>query len=116
MLFRSPALCAELAEQGVVLDLCPTSNRQAGTVPSAGAHPLGRLLRAGVRVTCSTDSRTVCSATLPGELQGAAIAQGLTTAELVALQRTALEAAFLHDDEPLRARLLADLDRAAAGA
>lgn len=111
-----PALCAELAARGVVLDLCPTSNRQAGTVPTAAAHPLGRLHRAGVRVTCSTDSRTVCDVTLPRELAGAAAAQGIAFEEIVAIQRTALEAAFLHDDEPLRDRLLHAFDEAAAGA
>ena len=46
-----PALCAELIARGVTLDLCPTSNWQAGIVPSLAAHPLARLHRAGVPVT-----------------------------------------------------------------
>src|SRR5258706_1022547 len=46
-----PALCAELIARGVSLDLCPTSNWQAGIVPSIAAHPLARLHRLGVPVT-----------------------------------------------------------------
>ena len=42
-----PDLCAELIARGVTLDLCPTSNWQAGIVASLAAHPLARLHRAG---------------------------------------------------------------------
>lgn len=34
-----PGLCTELIARGVTLDLCPTSNWQAGIVPSLAAHP-----------------------------------------------------------------------------
>jgi len=37
-------LCRELIERGIALDLCPTSNVQAGVVPSLEAHPLACLL------------------------------------------------------------------------
>ena len=43
-----PELCAELIERRVTLDLCPTSNWQAGIVPSVAEHPLARLERVGV--------------------------------------------------------------------
>ena len=42
-----PALMAELTRRGVTLDLCPTSNWQAGLVRRLADHPLPRLLRAG---------------------------------------------------------------------
>jgi hypothetical protein len=42
-----PALMAELRRRGTTLDLCPTSNTQAGIFPSYAAHPLPRLVRAG---------------------------------------------------------------------
>ena len=45
------ALIAELAARGVTLDLCPTSNVQAGTVAAFADHPLVSLLRQGVPVT-----------------------------------------------------------------
>ena len=41
-----PDLCRELVARGVTLDLCPTSNVQAGIVASVEDHPLARLHRA----------------------------------------------------------------------
>ena len=52
-------LCAELVSRGVSLDLCPTSNVQAGIVASRAAHPLAVLHRRGVPVTLSTDDLTI---------------------------------------------------------
>jgi adenosine deaminase len=105
-----PALVAELIARGVTLDLCPTSNVQAGIVPSLAAHPLARLHRAGAPVTLSTDDRTVSALTLVDEYANALAPIGLALAELVAIDRHAFEAAFLHHDEPLRTRLLAAFD------
>lgn len=49
------ALVRELADRGVVLDVCPTSNMRTGVVASLAAHPLPRLLAAGLRCTVNTD-------------------------------------------------------------
>jgi len=105
-----PALMAELRTRGITLDLCPTSNTQAGIFPSYAAHPLPRLVRAGVPATLSTDDRTVSALTLTCEYARARAALGLSTAELWRLDRHGLEVAFLHDDEALRSRLLAEFD------
>lgn len=105
----------ELISRGVTLDLCPTSNVQAGIVRRVADHPLPRLLRAGVPVTLSTDDRTVSGLTLVEEYRRAVSLLGVTLPELWAMDRHALEVAFLHDDEPLRARLLAEFDAFAAG-
>ena len=87
-------LCAELTARGVTLDLCPTSNVQAGIVGSLADHPLRRLHRAGVPVTLSTDDLTVSDVTLSEEYLRAVDAIGLTLGELWAIDRHALEAAF----------------------
>jgi adenosine deaminase len=105
-----PALVAELIARGVTLDLCPTSNVQAALVERIEDHPLPRLARAGVAVTLSTDDRTVSETTLVREVGLALGPLGMTRREVVALQRTALDAAFLHHEEDLRARLRADLE------
>ena len=109
-----PSLMAELITRGVTLDLCPTSNVQAAIVPSVAAHPLARLYRAGVPVTLSTDDRTVSDLTLVREYANAIDPIGLTLPELWRLDRHALEVAFLHHDEALRTRLLAEFDAFAA--
>jgi len=89
-----PDLCAELIARRVTLDLCPTSNWQAGIVPSLAAHPLARLHRAGVPVTLNTDDTTVSDLTLSDEYVRAVDAIGLTLPELWAIDRHALDVAF----------------------
>lgn len=103
-------LMAELRARDVTLDLCPTSNRQAGIGSDDATAPLPRLLRAGVPVTVSTDDRTVSDLTLVRELRRAVEALGLTPREVVTTVRRAYAAAFLHHDEALRARLRADFE------
>lgn len=109
-----PALVRELADRGVTLDLCPTSNVQARIVPTLADHPLPYLARAGVPVTLSTDDRTVSRLTLVEEYRRAHEVLGLTTAELWRINLHALRVAFLQHDEELRARLLAEFEEFAA--
>jgi adenosine deaminase len=79
---EDPATIALVRERDVTLDLCPTSNVQAGIVPDLAAHPLARLLRSGVSVTISTDDRTVSNTTLTEEMARTAVAQGMSAEEL----------------------------------
>ena len=72
------ALMAELRARDVTLDLCPTSNLQAGIGSDDAAAPLPRLMRAGVPVTISTDDRTVSDLTLVRELERAMRRLGVT--------------------------------------
>jgi adenosine deaminase len=109
-----PALVAELIGRRVTLDLCPTSNVQAAIVPALADHPLARAHRTGVPVTLSTDDRTVSDLTLIREYGNALDPIGLELQELWAIDRHALEVAFLHHDEPLRTSLIARFDAFAA--
>ncbi len=100
-----PALCAELRERRVTLDLTPTSNVQAGIVPSVADHPLARLHRLGVPVTLSTDDPTVSDVRLDDEYVRAVEEIGLTLPELWVIDRHALDVAFADEADlvPLRA-------------
>ncbi|HEX5578687.1 MAG TPA: adenosine deaminase, partial [Candidatus Limnocylindria bacterium] len=80
-----PGVLAAVRERDVTLDLCPTSNVQAGLVDSLAEHPLAQLHRAGVSVTLSTDDRTVSSTDLSTEMARVADAQRLTADELRAI-------------------------------
>jgi adenosine deaminase len=108
-----PGLCRELVARDVTLDLCPTSNWQAGIVPSLADHPLARLHRAGVRVTLNTDDTTVSDITLSQEYGNAVQQIGLTLPELWAIDRQALDVAFAEED--VLAPLRAEFDAWAAG-
>jgi adenosine deaminase len=103
-----PGLCAELIVRRVALDLCPTSNWQAGIVPSIAAHPLARLHRLGVSVTLSTDDTTVSDLSLTDEYERALDQIGLTPDELWAIDRHALDVGFA--DEPTLTRLRTEFD------
>ncbi len=71
-----PALLAELADRGIVLDVCPISNVRTGAVPSLAAHPLPQLVAAGVRCTLNTDDPAMFDTDLSREHEAAA-AMGL---------------------------------------
>lgn len=104
-----PDLCAELIDRGVTLDLCPSSNWQAGIVPSVAAHPLARLHRMGVPVTLSTDDTTVSDITLSDEYENALTQIGLTVEELWTINEHALDVAFSDEAAlaPVRAEFAA---------
>ena len=108
-----PKLCTELIARGIDLDLCPTSNWQAGVVPSLADHPLARLHRRGVPVTLNTDDTTVSDISLSEEYVGAVETIGLTLPELWAIDRHALDVAFA--DEATLLPLRAEFDAWAAG-
>lgn len=110
-----PELCAELIARGVTLDLCPTSNWQAGIVPSVAEHPLARLHRLGAPVTLNTDDTTVSDITLSEEYLRAVEAIGVTLPELWAIDRRGLDAGVAFADEPALVPLRAAFDSWAAG-
>lgn len=91
---EDPELIALLREADVTLDLCPTSNVQAGIVADLAAHPIGALHRAGVSVTLSTDDRTVTGTSLTEEMAHTATAQRLTPGELAAIAVNGFRRAF----------------------
>jgi adenosine deaminase len=91
---EDPEVLALVRARDVTLDLCPTSNVQAGIVADLGAHPLAALHRAGVSVTLSTDDRTVSGTSLTEEMARTAAALRLTAAELAAIAVNAFRRAF----------------------
>jgi adenosine deaminase len=102
------ALLDELVRRGICLDLCPTSNVQAGVVPSVAAHPLAMLHRHGVPVTLSTDDLTVSGMTLSQEYERVLAEAGLGLGELWAIDRAGLEFGFA--DALVLARLREEFD------
>ncbi|TVT45968.1 adenosine deaminase [Amycolatopsis rhizosphaerae] len=89
-----PRLLARLAERGVPLEVCPTSNLRTNAVRSWAEHPLPRLLAAGVPVTLGTDDPGMFGTTLNREYLLCATHLGLTATGLAALARAGIDAAF----------------------
>ena len=69
---EDPELVTELAERGIVLDVCPISNVRTGAVPSLEEHPLPALVGAGVRCSLSTDDPAMFDTDLTREHEAAA--------------------------------------------
>ena len=90
---REPRIVERIRREGLVLDMCPTANWKCKAVSSMAGHPLPRLVRAGVRCTISTDSRTVADTTLTREFELMAGA-GMTDDELRRCNNVAYESRF----------------------
>ncbi|MHB8694148.1 MAG: adenosine deaminase [Solirubrobacteraceae bacterium] len=104
---EDPLLVRELAERGIVLNCCPTSNVVLGVYDSYEHHPLPTLRAAGVKLTLGSDDPPYFGATIAGEYQVCAERMGLSDLDLREITRTAIDAAFCEDGlkETLRAGL-----------
>ena len=107
---EDPRLVAELAERGIILEVCPTSNVATGVFPDYDSHPLGALREAGVRVTLGSDDPPYFGCSIGSEYAVAQQRLGLDEGMLMEITRTALEGAFA--DDGLTRALLARIPRA----
>ena len=53
---ENPLVMQELADRGVVLELCPTSNLNTKIYETIGDYPIQQLMNKGIRVTVNTDN------------------------------------------------------------
>ncbi len=97
------ALVDDLAEAGLVLEVCPGSNIALGLYPDWRRHPIGRLFNRGVKVTISTDDPPFFHTTMKHEYARLAEAFEWDDGVFRQIARTALEAAFC--DAPTRDRI-----------
>ncbi|MGZ4306990.1 MAG: adenosine deaminase [Solirubrobacteraceae bacterium] len=100
---EEPALVAELAARGMVLDTCPTSNVVLGIYPSYEQHPLPTLRAAGVKVTLGSDDPPYFGSTIEGEYEVCGQRMGFSEHDLREITLTAIDAAFC--EEALREQL-----------
>ena len=79
-----------LADAGVRLNLCPTSNLKLGRVKRIEEHPIRRLYDAGVRVTVNSDDPLMFGSDLSEEFLLLFEAQVMSAVELDLIRRAAL--------------------------
>jgi len=104
---EDPTLVAYLAEHGIPLEVCPTSNVCLGICPDLATHPLPRLHAAGVPVTINSDDPTLFNTTLSHEVELLAsrfgfdidtineiLLNGVRSSFLAPEQKCAMEATF----------------------
>ncbi len=96
---EDPAVLDLLADRGIVLEVCPTTNLHTSTCADYLSHPLPRLLERGLRCTLNTDDPIISGIDLAHEYRVAKEEMGLPEADLRRMQETSLAAAFLTDEE-----------------
>ena len=87
-------LVDRLAEEGIVLEVCPGSNVTLGLYPNVPCHPIEMLRERGVKVTVSTDDPPFFHSTMAKEYEDLNRAFGWDEEIFGQLARTALDAAF----------------------
>jgi adenosine deaminase len=89
-----PAVLDLVRERGVTVEACLTSNLQTGAIPALEAHPLPRLLGAGVKATVCTDNTLFSDVDAPGEYRRAAALPGMDGGAIETLAAFGHAAAF----------------------
>ncbi len=95
---QSPEVMAMLAERGVLLELCPTSNWLTQAVPEPAAHPLPEFRDAGVPVSINSDDPQLMGIDLVNEYAVVQQHFGCDADAFMAMNRDALAASFLPED------------------
>ena len=107
-IFDDPDLCRRAVQEGVTLEICPTSNIQCRTQPSYGAHPAKKLLDMGISVTINTDNMVLAGVSLDDEYDHCLRDMGFVRDDLIRMNENAVRAAFLPEAD--KADLLARLE------
>jgi aminodeoxyfutalosine deaminase len=105
---QDPALLEHLAEHGIPLEVCPSSNIATGAVSTLAEHPIVAFRDAGVTVTVNSDDPPMFGTTLNREYEVAADLLGLDQGGVADLARTAVRASYAPED--VRARVLSEID------
>ncbi len=110
---EDPALMRSLAESGVFLHVCPTSNVMLHAAPSYEAHQLRVLYEAGVKVTINSDDPLLFGSSITDEYIHARTRMGFSMADLRRMAAWAFEASLLPEDE--KAGFIGELRGAGTG-
>ncbi|SDH13166.1 aminodeoxyfutalosine deaminase [Lentzea fradiae] len=105
---QDPELVRHLADEGVALEMCPTSNIRTGAVKSWDEHPLPQLVEAGVPMTISTDDPGMFHTDLDQEYSLCHERFGFGRDDLAELARTAVRVSYASAE--LKDQLLKEID------
>src|SRR3954452_19938241 len=105
---QDPALVRHLAETGVPLEVCPSSNIATRAVTRLEEHPIRAFRDAGVTVTVNSDDPPMFGTTLNREYAIAARLLDLDEAGVAGLARTAVRSSYAPED--VASRILAEID------
>ena len=110
---QDPELLAHLADAGIPLEVCPSSNIATRAVPTLEEHPIRAFRDAGVTITVNSDDPPMFGTSLNREYEIAADLLDLDEAGVAELARTAVRSSFAEDD--VKARIVGEIDAYLAG-
>lgn len=105
---EDPRLVAQLAESGITLEVCPSSNVALGLYRSLADVPVRQLFAAGVPISLGADDPLLFGSRLLHQYEAARGAHGFSDQELAELARMSVRGSVAAGD--VRRRLLADID------
>jgi adenosine deaminase len=111
---EDPSLVARLREEQIALTVCPLSNVALRAVPDLAAHPLRRMMDAGLLVNVNSDDPAYFGGYLHDNTAAVSAALGLSAADRRLLAENSFRASFLPDAD--KARHLAAVAAAAESA
>jgi adenosine deaminase len=91
-------LLQRIRDQGVMLEVCPTSNWLTSSVSSLEDHPLPHLYRSGVPVSINSDDPNLFGIDLVHEYQLCTRLYGFTEEDFMRINRQTVEHSFLPRD------------------
>lgn len=100
------ALVSRLAAENMTLTVCPLSNLKLCVVKDIKDHPIGRMLRRGLRATVNSDDPAYFGGYINDNYN--AVAPLLTRDDLVELAKNSFRGSFL--DDAAKANHIADID------
>lgn len=92
--FSEDALLDEIAERGIHIELCPSSNLALGCVRAIDHHPIARARELGLSFSINTDDPGPFACSLTSELALVATTFGWGEADFEAIFETTMRAAF----------------------
>jgi adenosine deaminase len=110
---EDPALLDRIAESGVPLEVCPTSNVALGVYSDLTSVPLPQLLEAGATVALGADDPLLFGSRLAAQYATMRAAHDLPDEVLAELARMSVRASCAPDD--VKSAILADVDSWLAG-
>ncbi len=103
-----PDVMAWCADQGIVVEICPTSNVYTGAIPALQQHPEQAFRRAGIAMVLGDDNPVQTGRMLADEHALLTDVFGWSATEVVNLARASINAAFLEPADRIRLTQLAD--------
>lgn len=102
------AVLGRLADEGVALEVCPTSNVSLGVYATLEEVPVRTLVAAGIDVALGSDDPLLFGSRLSGQYAVLRVAQDFTDAELAELGRMSIRRSYAPSD--ITQKALRDVD------